>query len=186
MRGITCAAQRQSIPIRVVEHALSAWVGAVRLPDDWRAYALDVSSDDDSTRRREAERVALMRKQERLNLQFREGFIDEAEYRAEMSKVQAQLDLMQYEQHSVVDLDDAAQRLCDLLRMWDEGTPEQRRDIAAALFEAIYCDLDTHRVVAVRLRGSLKALKPLLPARVYSCGTDERRPPIAYIVRGAV
>jgi len=57
----------------------------------------------------------------------------------------------------------AAALLGNLGMLWDQATPEQRRKIAASLFDGVYCDLDGKRIVAVKLKRAFLPLRNALP-----------------------
>ncbi len=175
-RGITCNTRHKSISEPDVERALHVAVSGLRLPDDWRTMAvanLNVTGDDDA-RRVEGRRVALESKLERLKGLVKEGIIEPDEYRADKAKIDAELDALPIAKRADVDLDRAATLLDDMQTLWYAATVEERREIAHALFEGVWVDLDTRRDFHVQLKSTLSCLESVLPERTQctSSGTD--------------
>ena len=57
-------------------------------------------------------------------------------------------------------------------RPWNGAEPAERRELVGHLFEAVYCDLDARRVVAVQLKRALLPLRNALPGVVYGRESD--------------
>lgn len=79
---------------------------------------------------------------------------------------------------AATNLDRAAALLADVRQLWDGAEPTERRELATTLFDAVYCDLDTKRVVAIQLKKALLPLRNALPSVLYECGSDGIRYPI--------
>ena len=174
-RGIACTARRRSIPVDAVDRTLATVVGSLRLPDDWQVLALaGADSGAGDAERIEARRAALSRALERSKRLLLDGDITQAEYRAEKARIEAEMSTLA-PAPATANMDRAAALLTDLGCLWDGAGAGERREIAARLFEAVYCDLDARRVVEVQLKRALLPIRSALPSVMYECGSDGRR-----------
>ncbi len=178
-RGIRCATRHKSIPEPDVEQALHAAVSGLRLPDDWRTVAIANlnATDDDEAARIHARRAALEGKLDRLKGLVKEGIIEPNEYRADKAAIDAELGALPTPQRADIDLDRAAALIDDMQSLWSAASREERREIAHALFEGVWVNLDTRRDFQVQLKNTLACLESVLPNRTEctSGGTDEIR-----------
>jgi hypothetical protein len=132
-----------------VDRDLGTFVQQLRLPDAWQAVVLaEIGADDDAAAQVAQRRARLHADLERAQQYLLSGYITEEQFRAKRAEIQADLAALQ-PLAAEVDLDEAAARLKDLGRTWADATDEERREIARAFFEAVYCDLDCKQVVAV-------------------------------------
>ncbi len=161
-RGIDCASIRRSIDGATVDAALCALVGALTLPDDWRTLALaGMDGAQDEARRVAERRQALDRQLQQAQRYLLDGFITEGQFVEKRAAVEAERAAL-VPPVDTVDLDMAAALLSDLGALWERATDEERRDIARALFDAVWVDLDGKRVVAVQMKSTLRALQSVL------------------------
>jgi hypothetical protein len=182
-RHISCAAQRRSIPAAAVDRDLGTFVQQLRLPDAWQAVVLaEIGADDDAAAQVAQRRARLHADLERAQQYLLSGYITEEQFRAKRAEIQVDLAALQPLAEEV-DLDEAAARLKDLGRTWADATDEERREIARAFFEAVYCDLDRKQVIAVKMKSTLSPFKSVLsrddapnsdvPAGAQSCRNAE-------------
>jgi hypothetical protein len=161
-RGIVCTAHRRSIPAPIVDEYLVLAVRGLQLPDDWHARAVaHVETAAQDTARLLAQRTTLERRLQHHKRLLMDGDIDQADYRAEKARIEAELATLQ-PAREVVDLELAAARLRELHALWDHATPAERREITRTLFTAVYCDLDGQRVLAVQLERAFLPLRNAL------------------------
>jgi hypothetical protein len=91
-RGITCPAHRRSIPMPIVDATVDRYMAAIRLPDDWRRHAVSLlPNSGDEMRRVATARAAVERKLERATRLVLDGDIDQPTYRAERTRLEADL-----------------------------------------------------------------------------------------------
>ena len=137
------------------------------LPDNWReeirrqmiAEAQAQGTMIDSVER-EKERLKL--KKTRILKQHREGYIDDEEFHGEMAAVELALHQLQTPEVNGVRLDDvlaAGEHIPGMAALWDEATPEERREMVMLLLEpgGLYYDLELKMIAA------LKPRPPFLP-----------------------
>ena len=137
------------------------------LPDNWReeirrqmiAEAQAQGTMMDSVER-EKERLKL--KRTRILKQHREGYIDDEEFHGEMAAVELALHQLQTPEVNGVRLDDviaAGEHIPGMAALWDEATPEERREMVMLLLEpgGLYYDLELKMIAA------LKPRPPFLP-----------------------
>jgi len=161
-RGITCTATRRTIDGTVVDQALTALVGALTLPADWRSITLAaLNGAHDETRRIADRRQALDRQLEQAQRFLLDGFITEAQFLEKRGAVEAERATLT-PPPTMVDLDRAALLLRDVHALWDAASAEERRDLVRALFESVWVDLDGKRVVAVQMKEALLPLRSAL------------------------
>jgi len=170
-RGITCATTRKSISATVVEHALGAAISGLHLPEDWHTHAMaQMDTAPQDTARLQAQRTMLERKMQHHKRLLMDGDIDQADYRAEKARIDAEVATLQPAKEEV-DLETAAHRLRHLKALWEHATPEERREVVQHLFTAVWCDLNGKRVVAVQLGRAFLSLRNALP-KCTQCGSD--------------
>jgi hypothetical protein len=160
-RGIPCTAHRRSVDGAVVEEALSRVVGVLRLPPDWKAIALADVAADDEARRNQTRRAALQKQLDQAQTWLLRSYIREDQFIAERAEIERELTTLAPDEDAA-DLDEIAARLDNLLEMWRNATPEQRRDIVRATFDGVWVDLDGRRVVAVQMKRTLRRLRTAL------------------------
>jgi len=73
--------------------------------------------------------------------------------------------------------------LDDLGSLWKQAAPEERRELAGRLFEAIECDLDGRRVVSFTMRRAFRTQRNALPTQVSWSGSDGIRVRAVYTQR---
>jgi hypothetical protein len=169
-RGIACSAVRRSIDGAIVEEALAGVMAEIRLPDDWQCLIVDEAAvDAGEAERIAARRQALQRQLEQAQAYLLRGYITEPQFLAKRVQIGAELATLTPPQDAL-DLEAAAARVRHLPAVWADATPEERRDIARALFEAVWVDLDARRVVAFQMKRTLRRLRSVL--RYGNTGTD--------------
>jgi hypothetical protein len=173
-RGIACSAHRRRIDAALVHAAISAFIAAIRLPDDWRARALAAAARDETVLHRQERRTALERKRARLKDLVKEGIIDTAEYRADVAAIDTELAMLAHETEEA-DLAAIAARLENLSALWDDATEEERLQIAAGLIDVVWVDLDGKKVLGIQPADEYHRLGMALPAVWSFCGTDGGR-----------
>jgi len=163
-RGIGCATSRKSISEEVVARDLGAAVQGLHLPADWREQAAIMEAQSpDETARIASERAALERKLAHLEeLEF-DPEANLPEVRKRKAIVKAELAALHSQQQTVGSAEPAAALLDNLGLLWEKATPEERRNLAASLFDGVYCDLDGKRIVGVKLKRAFLPLRNALP-----------------------
>src|SRR6266852_5065301 len=142
------------------------------LPDNWReeirrqmiAEAQAQGTIMDSVER-EKERLKL--KRTRILKQHREGYIDDEEFHGEMAAVELALHQLQTPEVNGVRLDDiiaAGEHIPGMAALWDEATPEERREMVMLLLEpgGLYYDLELKMIAALKPRPAFLPILRML------------------------
>lgn len=124
----------------LAEAEVGRWLGALRLPADWRASVqASLSEQDQGAQQTEKDRRRLQEQLKRLATLFELGDITDADYRtrratlrAEIAALQPPPDMRHYE--------GVAALLEDFTTVWEAATDKERRAITHALLEAVYLD----------------------------------------------
>jgi hypothetical protein len=176
-RGLGCDCTRKSIPASLVEEAIGAAAAGLVLAPDWRTCVLaQVDTAPEQAAHANAQRAALERKRERLQRLLIDGDLDRDVYRRERAALDAELAALAPVPSADVDMEAAAARIANLGALWANAEPEERRGLAGSLFDAVYCDTDGRRVVAVQLKKALHFLWSALPKTTCTqCGSDGHR-----------
>jgi integral membrane sensor domain MASE1/DNA invertase Pin-like site-specific DNA recombinase len=172
-RGIACGARKRSIPLDLVDAAVGGYMAGMGLPDDWHAYAVGcLATAAEDAARITAQRAALERRLAWTKRLLLDGDIEQADYRVEKARIEAELaGLVLPTRHE--EIEQAAVLLRNLGRLWGEATPAERRTLAVAVFEGIFCDLDAGQVIAVQMKMAFLPLRSAIPETVVcECGSD--------------
>lgn len=138
------------------EGALGAFLGRLRLPDDWQARILgqlEQGSDAGDVAR---EQARLEGQLERLKRLYVLGDLVESEYRADRDRLRAQLAALAPPE--LPDLEAAAALLADFGAIWEAATARERRCIVHTLLETVYLDAERGPVVAVEPKAEFAPL----------------------------
>jgi DNA invertase Pin-like site-specific DNA recombinase len=132
------------------------------LPDNWRDEILqqmlaEAQSQGILLESMEREKERLKLKRTRVLKQYREGYIDDEEFYGEMASVELALHQLQTPEVNGVRFDDvisAGERIPGMAALWDEATPEERRDMVMLLLEpgGLYYDLELKLIAALKPR----------------------------------
>jgi hypothetical protein len=163
LRGGECPTKRKSLPASLVDGVLGEAVRGLRLAPNWREQMLvqmDTTADDAAAQ--EAQRTLLGQKLARLRKLLIDGLIEEAEYRTERARLEAELAQMAPPERSV-NVEKAAALLANLGTVWDGASPEERKAIAGQLFTAVYCDPDKPEEITIQLDPALHQFWEVLP-----------------------
>ena len=142
------------------------------LPDNWRdeifrqmiAGAQNKGIMLDSMER-EKERLKL--KRTRILKQHREGYIDDDEFHGEIAAVELALHHLQTPEVNGVKFDDviaAGEHIPSMAALWDEATPEERREMVMLLLEpgGLYYDLELKIIAALKPRPAFLPILRML------------------------
>ena len=148
IRGIPCPNPKKYQRAEVFDSKIEAIVGNLTLPSSWRDLVMEFLNSDDERINAARERQRLEQKLRRIKLQFREGDIDQREYKVEIELTKTSLAAVQQPE------DDQLVRLGDhvegLVEAWREATDKERHELLTMMLDAVYADMLTGEVVAVR------------------------------------
>jgi len=134
----------------------------MRLPY-WQATALAVAVSGEAMQRQQSARDKLERQLARLQELKCDPDTDLHEWQTRKATVEAELSALQGEPDLEIDTADAADRLIHLDRLWTDATDEERREIVTGIVDAVWCDLDKKKVVAIQPREEFYPLRAAFP-----------------------
>jgi hypothetical protein len=132
----------------------------LQLPEDWHTLVqrkmkekITALGVDQEAQRRDRERLRL--KKARTIKLYREGYMDENEFRAEMASLELLLRELEFPRLNGVHLEDVlreGERLPDMAVFWDVATSGERHEMVMHLLEleGLYYDLERKCIVALR------------------------------------
>jgi DNA invertase Pin-like site-specific DNA recombinase len=124
----------------VLESQVGAWLGQLRIPDDWRA---DIERLQRQLERREStpqpdRRATLTGRLERLREFYFMGDIDRDEYTTRRHAIETELASGEGTVIApLTTLSKAKMLLSDLAELWTQATAEERSDLASTLFDQV-------------------------------------------------
>jgi hypothetical protein len=142
------------------------------LPDNWREEIrrqMIVEAQNQGimldTMDREKERLKL--KRTRILKQHREGYIDDDEFHGEIAAVELALHHLQIPEVNGVKFDDviaAGEHIPGMAALWDEATPEERREMVMLLLEpgGLYYDLELKIIAALKPQPAFLSILRML------------------------
>ena len=146
-----CRASRQQIREQLLEPQIDAYMQALQLPDDWRQRVEMLLHADAGASNLEKRRNDLRAQLRRLNYQFEHGLIDEAETAAYEKKAQKLIrEINSIVIPNMTHLVEHGEQLVVFSSTWFKADKAQRHAILREIFEAIYIDTDTKRIVGVK------------------------------------
>lgn len=146
-RGFTCPHASAAIRQEEAEGQLEQLITALQLPADWQMEIQAVLEAEDVQTARQAERQKLEQKLRRLAELYADGLYDRATYQQERDKVQQALDVL--EPPTSESALEAGYQLETLADIWPYALGEERRELVQLIFERVYVDLETKRLVRV-------------------------------------
>ncbi|HEX9131768.1 MAG TPA: hypothetical protein VF844_05710, partial [Ktedonobacteraceae bacterium] len=142
------------------------------LPDNWRDEILrqmlaEAQSQGILLDSMEREKERLKLKRTRVLKQYREGYIDDDEFYGEMAAVELALHQLQTPEVNGVKFDDviaAGEHIPGMAALWDEATPEERREMVMLLLEpgGLYYDLKLKIIAALKPRPAFLPILRML------------------------
>ncbi len=148
LRGIPCPNPKRYVRADVIEGQLSEVMSGLKLPTTWRDLVTKLLDSSDEREAARKERLRLEEKLRRLSRQYREVEIDEAEYKREREITQAQLAaLEEVAQPEAIRTGDYIE---GLVEAWRTATKEEKRDLLRMCLEAVYVDMESASLVALK------------------------------------
>lgn len=155
LRGIPCPNPKRYVRAEVIDDQVSAVISSLQLPPSWRDLVIQLLSSSEEREGARKERARLEEKLRRLARQYREVEIGEEEYHRERDITQAALGALQETQEECVI--GVGEYVEGLLMAWESATKEERRDLLRMALEAVYVDMASPLVMA------MKPKPPFLP-----------------------
>ncbi len=163
----TCPQRSRMLP--AVEHQVAQHLARFHLNDDQVSQIIELyeqaaNRQNDDTRRR----LDIDGRLDRLRQLYAWGDLTEQAYLAERERLEAQRAVLAGTVDLAAVLAEAASYLRDLPSAWEGATPEQRNDLARAVFESIELTDDRVSAFVVRLE-----FVPFFRATLGVCGEDD-------------
>ena len=145
---------------------------SLELPDNWREeirrqMLAEAQSQGNLLESMEKEKERLKLKRSRILKQHREGYIDDDEFHGEIAAVELALHQLQTPEVNGVKFGDviqAGEHIPGMAALWDEATPDERRDMVMLLLEpgGLYYDLELKIIAALKPRPAFLPILRML------------------------
>ncbi len=151
-RGLLCPNRNIGADADLVEEQVSQFFLHVQLPDDWLDEVKELLQDEDAWIEVEQERKKLMHILENLRQSYVQGFYDhlpnkeevfQQEYKAYQDRLLA---LPKIDPEAI---QQAANVFIDMKEVWEEATPQERRDLIRDSLRAVFLDVSEPRITSI-------------------------------------
>jgi DNA invertase Pin-like site-specific DNA recombinase len=150
LRDEPCGASRQQVREDLLAEQLEAYIAALELPDDWRKRVQALLASKSQTADLEKRRNDLRSQLRRLNYQYEQGLIEEADVPAYEKKAQR---LIREINSIVITGADHTLDMCEhavaFYSTWGKADKAHRHAILKEMLDAVYVDTDTKRIVGI-------------------------------------
>ena len=148
LRGIPCPNGKKYVRAEIIDDQVSGLVEGLTLPGSWRDLVVSLLNSSEEKEKGLREKKRLEEKLRRLQHQYREVEIGEDEYRQEKQITEAAIAAFQgTEEEQVIQVGDWVE---GLVGAWSNATKEERRDMLRLMLEAVYVDMETASVTALK------------------------------------
>jgi site-specific DNA recombinase len=140
-----CETNNRACMAGPVDDQIGALFGSLAIPDDWPERIATLAAKRGCRR----VDVASLQDRKRRVYQIHEdgGYGSDAEYKAKLAEIEAQIRSAQ--PASIVKVEECLALFKDLPALWQEATQEERSRLMAPLVERAYVDIETRRVAAI-------------------------------------
>jgi len=140
-----CETNNRACMAGPVDDQIGVLFSSLAIPDDWPERIAALAA------KRGCKRVDVASLQERKRrvCQIHEdgGYRNDAEYKAKLADIEAQIRTAQ--PAPIVKIEGCIALLKNLSALWNEATPEERSRLIAPLIERVYIDVETRRIAAI-------------------------------------
>ena len=143
-----CPAAGRHVRQNRIDEQVEALVKRLKLPDDWRDRLEELNEHREERQGVEKRQAYLQGKLRRLRELYIDGDFDKPEYDRRKGELQDQLDALTVP--DAPDVMEAGATLETLGQIWEDASLRIRRDMLRTIFEGIYVDMQTARVVYVK------------------------------------
>ena len=149
--GVECETNHRSFMADRVDEQIASIIGSLELPEDWRSRIANRAAREGGTS------VADLRaKRRRLARAYADGGYTLADYEARMAALDSEIRLA--EADVPLEATEVAGLLRDLPGLWQESTPDERRQLVAPLVERVYVDVAAKRLCGIVPVPAFRAL----------------------------
>jgi hypothetical protein len=141
--AIECTTNNTSNMAHVVDEQIAAILKTVELHPDWmKRMAKLATARTDGPDPKE-----LKKRRRRVGELYADAIISRAEYKARLAEIDRELSLTTTME--LPKLEEAAHLFENVEELWNEATPEERRQLISPLIERVYVDMESRLVGAV-------------------------------------
>ena len=150
-----CEATRGSVACRVVDEQIGALISNMAIDDRWLDYGETILvADDAEAGDAGRERTRLKERLSRLKELYLDGEIGSNRWKTEGAAIRAQLEAL--DAASREETEYAELKLGEFADCWHSATHAEKADFCQLVFEAVWVDLETGRVAAVKPRPAFR------------------------------
>ena len=154
-RGWSCPYGNKYVRVEVIDRQIDQIMRGLAIPEAWQIEVVNILTSLDERARIAREKERIEEKLRRLKRLYAELEISESEYELERRKLEVSLaSLVVPKEKEMVR---AGEKLKDMLAIWGEATEEEKAKMLAIMLDAVYCDLNKEKIIA------LKPKSPFLP-----------------------
>ncbi len=151
LRGEPCEASRARVREQELAPQMELYLQAIQIPSNWRNQMSNLLAGNATGAVLQKRRDELRTRLRRLNQQFENGLIVEADLATyEKSAKQLAYEINNITIPSAQRTLEKGEQFATLIAGWDIADLAQRHLILHTLFEAVYIDTDNHRIVSVK------------------------------------
>jgi hypothetical protein len=147
VRGYECRIGTVALRADRLEEQWATIVSRIKLPADWKQRIEELAGDADQRAAILREREQIQEKLRRIKQLYRDLLMDEAEYRANQTVLQARLATLVLPNSPQVTV--AAEYLENLGSLWSHATLAEQRDLTRVMLRAVFVDLEAGQIVAI-------------------------------------
>jgi site-specific DNA recombinase len=148
INGYDCVVAGRALPMWEIDAQVAELVSRLRLPDDWRERLEELAEHREERENIEGKRQYLAGKLRRLRELYVDGDYSRPEYDQRKADLEARLVALQMPE--TPEVEQAGETLETLGQVWDGASKRIRRDMLRVIFEGVYVDAETRRVVCVK------------------------------------
>jgi hypothetical protein len=146
-RGGSCVAARKFLREGYLLPQLDRMVEMLTLPQGWREHISELMHEPDEIAELDAKRKALIAERERLNFQFRKGFIEESEYEQALTAIQTDLSRLVIPEPKVVLT--AGEQLITFASTWSRAGKQVRSEMLHVMLLDVFVSVEEREIVGV-------------------------------------
>lgn len=146
--NVDCPAAGRHIPQDIINDQVAELVKRLSLPSDWRERLKELVNHRQEQDQVEGKRQYLQGKLRRLREMYLDGDIEKPEYNHRKADLQAQLNAQQLPEQLAIET--AGETLESLGTAWAGAPLRLQRDMLRVIFEAVYVDMLSRRLVCVK------------------------------------
>ena len=159
LRGKSCEASRQQIRERFLEPQIDQYMQALQMLEGWRERVQELLTSNHQTDNLEKRPDDLRGQLRRLNYQFEQGLIEEADVPAYERRAQRLIReinsiVIPNADHTI----ETGERLIAFSASWGKAERTLKHSILHEMFEAVYINTDTKCIVGVKPYAELVLL----------------------------